>query len=195
MADMRSDRVCLGVVTGAHGVRGLVRVKPFTEAPEGVAAYGPVETEDGARSYAIEALSMAKDLVICRLRGIVDRDAAAALRGTMLYVPRERLPEADEEDEGWYYTDLIGLQAVGPDGRDYGRVAGVENFGAGDLLEITLPDGARSVMMGFTAANVLEVDVSGGRIVIDPPIGTFDEGEAAGVRDGTPEGGEAEQDG
>lgn len=176
MAEASQRKVCLGVVAGAHGVRGLVRVKPFTEAPDGVAAYGPVETADGARRFAIEAKGMVKELVLCRLGGIDDRDAAEALRGTELYVPRDRLPPADG-DEGWYRADLVGLSVVGADGRDYGRVVSVENFGAGDLLEIAPAGGGETVLMGFTEANVPEVDIAGGRVVIDPPIGTFDGGD------------------
>ncbi len=176
MAEASQRKVCLGVVVGAHGVRGLVRVKPFTAAPDGVAAYGPVETADGARRFTIEAKGMVKELVLCRLAGIDDRDAAEALRGTELYVPRDRLPPAGD-DEGWYHADLVGLRAVGAGDRDYGRVVGVHNFGAGDLLEIAPVDGGATVLMGFTEANVPEVDIAGGRIVIDPPLGTFDGGD------------------
>jgi 16S rRNA processing protein RimM len=175
--------VCLGVVVGAHGVRGLVRVKSFTAEPESVAAYGPVETKDGARRFAIEAKGMVKDLVLCRLEGVSDRDAAEALRGTELYVPRERLPETDGEEEGWYHADLAGCQAVGRDGTVYGRIVGVQNFGAGDLLDIAPEAGGETVLMGFTDENVLEVDIAGRRIVIDPPIGTFGEGNGAGEGD------------
>ena len=175
--------VCLGVVVGAHGVRGLVRVKSFTEHPESVAAYGPVETRDGTRRFVIEAKGMVKDLVLCRLEGIADRDAADALRGTELHVPRERLPETDGDEEGWYHADLAGCQAVGSDGRVYGRVVGVQNFGAGDLLEIAPEAGGETVLMGFTGENVVEVDIEGRRIVIDPPLGTFEDGEGAGEGD------------
>lgn len=172
-AEAADARVCLGVVTGAHGVRGLVKVKAFTELPEGVAAYGPVETKDGSRRFAIEAKGMIKDLVLCRLEGIDDRDTAEALRGTELYVPRERLPEPDEDEEGWYHADLVELRVVGEDGRAYGHVAAVLNFGAGDLLEIAPEGGGETVLMGFTVDNVRLVDTEGGRIVIDPPVGTF----------------------
>ncbi len=178
MGDGERKPVCVGVVTGAHGVRGLVRVKPFTGEPEAVAAYGPVTTKDGRRRFAIETKGMAKDLVICRLAGIADRDAAAALRGTELDVPRERLPETDEDEEGWYHADLVGLRAVGADGTAYGRIAAVQNFGAGGLLEIAPEGGGETVLMAFTDENVPEVDIEGGRIVIDPPLGTF--GEEAG---------------
>ena len=178
--------VCLGVVVGAHGVRGLVKVKSFTEEPGSVAAYGPVETKDGARRFAVEAKGLVKDLVLCRREGIADRDAAEALRGTELHVPRERLPETEGEEEGWYHADLAGCQAVGADGRVYGRVVGVQNFGAGDLLDIAPEAGGETVLMGFTDENVLEVDIHGRRIVIDPPLGTFDDGDdggGAGERD------------
>lgn len=182
MADSQQKRVCLGVVVGVHGVRGLVKVKPFTEEPEAVAAYGPVETKDGHRRFRIEAMGRAKGVVICRLEGVGDRDKAEAMRGTELYVDRARLPETDE-DEGWYHTDLIGLEAVGADGRVYGQVVGVENFGAGDLLEIKRPEGGPTVFLPFTEENVPEVGIEAGRIVIDPPHGIFD----AGLFDGGPE--------
>jgi 16S rRNA processing protein RimM len=169
-----ASRVCLGVVVGAHGVRGLVRVKPFTADPQAVAAYGPVETKDGTRRFRIETAGMAKDAVICKLEGVGDRDKAEAMRGTELYVDRARLPEVDEE-EGFYHADLIGLQAVGADGRDYGRVVGVENFGAGDLLEIVRPEGGPTVLVPFTDENVPIVEIEAGRLILDPPDGLFEE--------------------
>ena len=176
--DARQKRICLGVVVGAHGVRGLVRVKPYTAEPEAVAAYGPVETKDGKRRFAIAVTGHAKGTVICRLEGVPDRDGAEALRGTELYVDRERLPQSD--DEGWYHADLVGLQAVGTDGRAYGRVVGVENFGAGDLLEIERPEGGATGLLPFTGDNVPSVEIEAGRVVIDPPGGLFDEGSADG---------------
>ncbi|NIJ41286.1 16S rRNA processing protein RimM [Parvibaculum indicum] len=175
---MSTDKkVCLGVVAGAHGVRGQVRVKFFTEAPDGVAAYGPVETKDGSRSFGIVFKGVAKGLALCALEGVTDRDEAEALRGTELYVSRERLPEPDEDEDGWYYADLVGLAVIGVDGTRYGRVAAIQNFGAGDLLEISPEGGGATVLMPFTAENAPEVDIEGGKIVIDPPIGTFGDEE------------------
>jgi len=171
-----ASRICLGVVIGAHGVRGLVRVKPFTQEPQAVAAYGPVETKDGARRFRIEMAGMAKDAVICKLEGVSDRDKAEALRGTELYVDRACLPEVDEEEDGFYHADLIGLQAAGIDGRAYGRVVGVENFGAGDLIEIERPEGGPTVLVPFTDANVPSVEIEAGRLILDPPDGLFEDG-------------------
>ena len=177
VAGPEKARVCLGVVVGAHGVRGLVRVKPFTEDPDGVAAYGPVETADGKRRFKIKVTGATKGVVICQLEGVTDRDMAEALRGTELYVDRAMLPEVDEE-EGYYQADLIGLQAIGADDRLYGRVVAVQNFGAGDLLEIARPEGGPTVLVPFTDDNVPEVDLEGGRLTLDPPEGLFDEGGA-----------------
>lgn len=174
MAGTQQKRVCLGVIVGAHGVRGLVRVKPFTEEPEGLAAYGPVETKDGSRRFGIEVTGLAKGTVICRLEGVGDRDEAERLRGTELYVDRARLPEAGDEDV-WYHADLIGLAAIGKDGRDFGKVVAVQNFGAGDLLEIERPEGGPTVYLPFTGENVPVIEPEAGRLVIDPPGGLFDE--------------------
>lgn len=177
MSPARPDasRVCLGVVIGAHGVRGLVRVKSFTQEPQAVAAYGPVETKDGGQRFRIEAAGMAKDAVICKLEGVSDRDKAEAMRGAELYVDRARLPETDEED-GFYYADLIGLQAVGLDGHVYGRVVGVENFGASDLIEIERPEGGPTVLVPFTDENAPSVEIEAGRLILDPLDGLFEDG-------------------
>lgn len=170
MTRAKTEKVSLGVVLGAHGVRGIVRVKPFTEEPSGVGAYGPVETKDGRR-FKIEALNLLKDAVLCRLEGVSDRDAAEAMRGTELFVSRDRLPDIDVDEEGWYIADLIGLKAYDLSGVLVGEVSAVENFGAGDLLEIRLADGHESHFLSFTDANVPEVDLAQGRVVIDPPEG------------------------
>lgn len=163
-----ADRVCLGAVTGAHGVRGLVKVKPFTENPDDVAAYGPVEDEPGGRRFALAVTGRQKDAVIVRVDGVTDRDAAEALRGTRFYVARSALPEpADGE---FYHADLIGLAVVTAGGETLGRVTAMHDFGAGDLIEYVGADG-KPRMLPFTEAAVPEVDIAGGRIVVDPPEG------------------------
>jgi len=162
-----SDLVCLGVMVGAHGVRGLVKVKSFTEVPEDVAAYGPVCDEAGGRRWSLEVAGRAKGVVLMRVPGISDRDQAQALHGTRLFVERSALPTLDEE-EVFYHADLIGLRAEDAAGRDLGRVEAVENFGAGDLLEIVDPEG-RSQMLPFTRAVVPQVDLAAGRVVVLQP--------------------------
>ena len=159
-------RVCVAQFGAPHGVRGEVRLKPFTADPMAVARYGVLESEDGARRFEILALRPAKDMLIARLKGVADRDAAEALRHQRLYVARDRLPAADADE--FYHADLIGLVAVAPDGRALGAVVAVPNFGAGDLLEIA-PPGAASLLVPFTKAVVTEIDLAGGRIVVDAP--------------------------
>lgn len=163
-----AERVCLGAITGAHGVRGLVKVKPFTENPDDVAAYGPVEDERANRRFTLTVTGRHKDTVIVRVDGVADRDAADALRGTRLYVDRAALPEP--EDGAFYHADLIGLAVVSKTGEALGRVTAVYDFGAGDLVEYAGPDG-KTRMLPFTEAAVPEVDIAGGRLVVDPPEG------------------------
>lgn len=165
------ERVCLGAVTGAHGVRGLVKVKPFTESPDDVAAYGPLEDERGERRFTLAVEGHHKDTVIVRVAGVADRDAAEALRGTRLYVARSALPEPGEGE--YYHADLIGLALVTVGGAPLGTVTAIYDFGAGDLIEYVGADG-KPHMLPFTEAAVPEVDIAGGRIVADPPEGLLE---------------------
>ncbi len=171
MTAEREQRVLMGVITGAHGVRGLVRVKSFTAEPDDIAAYGPLEDERGERSFRLERVGAAKGVLLVRLDGIGDRNAAEALRGVRLYLPRAALPEPGEDE--YYHADLIGLAVVLRNGEVLGRVRAVHDYGAGDSLEVERPDGG-VVIVPFTAAIVPEVDIKGGRLVVEPPPGLLD---------------------
>jgi 16S rRNA processing protein RimM len=162
------ERVCVAQIGAAHGLRGEVRVHAFTEDAMAIAAYGPLETEDGARLLQIDALRPAKDHLVARFKGVADRDQAEGLRNLKLYVAREKLP-APAQSETFYHADLIGLAAKTDDGRDFGSVVGVHNFGAGDLLEIRPAAGGRTLLLPFTQAVVPQVDVAGGFVVVNPP--------------------------
>ena len=164
-------RVCLGQIGAAHGVRGEVRLRSFTSDPAAIAAYGPLETEDG-RVLEIEKLRPAKDHFVARLSGISDRDAASALTNAKLYVPRERLPQTEDPDE-FYHADLIGLAAVDRAGKTLGAVVAIHNFGAGDLIEVRPQTGGNTELVPFDTVHVPEVDIASGKIVIDPPDGLF----------------------
>jgi len=164
-------RVCLGQIGAAHGVRGEVRLHSFTAEPGAITDYGPLEAEDG-RVFEIEAMRTAKDHFVVRIKGVRDRDAAAALTNTKLYVPRERLPQTDEPDE-FYHADLIGLAVVNRTGDALGTIVAVHNFGAGDLLEVRHGANGRTELVPFDTTHVPDVDVSAGRVVIDPPHGLF----------------------
>lgn len=163
----QSNMVLLGRIAGAHGVRGEVKINSFTAAPEDIAVYGTL-TDDAHRSFNIERLRLIKGTAVsAQLAGITGRTEAEALSGVALYVPRDRLPEPEEDE--WYYEDLIGLDAISADGRTIGFVVAVQNFGAGDLLEIRPSDGGPSWFLPFSLASVPVVDVKAGHVVIDPP--------------------------
>jgi 16S rRNA processing protein RimM len=164
-------RVCVGIIAGAHGVRGAIRVKSFTAEPQDVARYGPLEDESGERRFSLRLVGSAKGVVIARLAGIADRDRAEGLRGLRLYLARAALPATAAEE--YYHADLIGLDAALADGTPLGQVRAVHDFGAGDTLEIARPDGPPA-MVPFTRAIVPIVDLAGGRLVLDPPPGLID---------------------
>jgi len=170
-----AKRVCLGVVTGPHGVQGAVRIKSFTEAAEDVARYGPLADETGGRRFELRLIGAGKGVVIARLAGVEDRNQAEALRGLRLYLPRSALPQTDADE--YYHADLLGLEAVLGDGTPVGRVRAIHDFGAGDTLELTRP-GAPPVMVPFTRAIVPIVEPAAGRLVLDPPPGLLDENKA-----------------
>ena len=135
-----------------------------------IAAYGPLSDETGRKTYRVEALSAVKGAVLARIEGVADRTAAEALRGLRLYVERSALPVTAERE--WYEADLIGLSAVGRDGRDWGKVLAFHDFGAGLAMEITGGEASRSsVMLPFTDEAVPEIDVEGGKVMVDPPAG------------------------
>lgn len=175
-------RVCVGAIAAAHGIKGEVKIKTFTADPLSVAAYGPVSDETGARSFRLSHVrapggAAGESVVLARLEGVTDRNAAEALRGLRLYVSRDVLPEPEADE--FYHHDLIGLTAVLVTGEKLGTVEAVHNFGAGDLLEVSR-DGKSSVMVPFTNAVVPTVDLKAGKVVIDPPEGLFDEGPVNG---------------
>jgi 16S rRNA processing protein RimM len=161
------DLVLLGRISGAHGIRGDVKITSFTAVPEDIAAYGPL-TDGKGSNFTIERLRPLKGMgIAAQLRGIADRNAAEALKGVELYVARSKLPEPDEDE--WYYSDLVGLAAVNGDGDTVGEVVAVQDFGAGDLLEIRQPGERHTLLLPFTRASVPVVDVKAGRVVIVPP--------------------------
>jgi 16S rRNA processing protein RimM len=163
-----TERIRVARIGAAHGVRGEVKLWPFTQDPMAVASYGTLESEDGARRFDIESLRLVRDFLVARLAGVADRDAADALRNLDLFVPRERLPEIEEANT-FYYADLVGLSAVTADGATLGTVTDVHNFGAGDIIEIAPADGGAPLMLSFTEAAVPKVDLQAKQIVVVPP--------------------------
>jgi 16S rRNA processing protein RimM len=171
-----SSRICLGVVTAPHGVRGAVRIKSFAAEPRDIAGYGPLEDETGGARFALTLIGEGKGVLLARLSGVEDRDRAEALRGLRLYLPREKLPQTAADE--YYHADLIGLAAELFDGTRVGEVRAIHDFGAGDTLEIARAD-APTVLVPFTKSAVPVVDIERGRLVLDPPPGILDEAGAA----------------
>jgi len=156
----------LGAIAGAHGIRGEVRIKSFTATPAKIGSYGPLADESGNRTFKVKVRGEVRGLIIAKLDGITDRNAAEALKGLRLYVDRAQLPKPKRGE--WYLADLIGLRAERTDGTAMGTVKSVQNYGAGDIVEVETAPG-RTEFLPFTKRVVPVVDVEGGRIVIDPP--------------------------
>jgi 16S rRNA processing protein RimM len=174
--EQQGRRICVGQIAGARGLKGEFFVRTFTADPSGLAKYGPLSNEAGDRLLRISVAGVTKNGLVVRAEGIEDRSAAEALRGMRLYVSRDVLPPAAEDE--FYHADLIGLKvdisgAGDLPSRGLGRVTAVHDFGAGPVLEIDQP-GSPSFMVPFTKAAVPEVDLAGGRIMIAPMPGLLD---------------------
>jgi len=176
--------VLMGTVGAAQGIRGEVRVKSHTEDPMAIGSYNRLFTADG-RDLEILDIRPAKNVVVIRFLGVNDRNAAEALRGEDLFVERESLPDDDLEEDEFFYADLEGLEAIDGEGRIYGVVSGIFDFGGGDLLELKAA-GMRPTLIPFTEAAVLEIDLTAGVIVVDPvAAGLLDEAGSAGPGPGS----------
>lgn len=173
---MAPERVCVGKIGAAHGVRGEVRLFAYTEDPLAIRSYGELEDESGARRFEIASARQGSGHLVVRFKGIGDRNAAEKLTHIELYVPRSRLPKQKAKGV-FYHADLIGLRVETRDGEELGTVIAVQNFGAGDLLDVQPVKGGTSVLVPFIDEYVPAVDVEAGRIVADPPIGLFEDGD------------------
>ncbi|MGQ4273662.1 ribosome maturation factor RimM [Terrihabitans sp. B22-R8] len=185
---MAPARILVGVFGAPHGVRGEIRVKAYTADPLSLKGYSPLESEDGKRFFTLTTARLQGDMVVARVDGVADRDAAAALTNICLYMPRERLPAVDEDEDEFYQADLIGLRAEDEHGTPIGKIAAIVDFGAGDVLEIAL-EKRPSAYLPFTRDFVPSVDVPQGRVVIAPPGDWLDEGKEERERESDQEAG------
>lgn len=159
--------ICVAQFGAAHGVRGEIALRSFTEQPADFSRYGALSTKDGARAFEITNLRTAKDHFIVRVAGIDDRNAAEALRNVELYVARDKLPPPSDDE--FYHADLIGLAAATSDGVALGTVSAIYNFGAGDMIEIR-PAAGDALLVPFTRTVVPAIDFAARRITVDPPV-------------------------
>ncbi|KQT65932.1 MULTISPECIES: ribosome maturation factor RimM [unclassified Aureimonas] len=189
-----ADPVLLGVVGGAHGIKGEVRIRSFTADPTDIGAYGPLVDAKGNR-YTIRSARVQKTVVVAAIAEVRDRNHAERLNGTELFVDRSMLPDEDDED-AFFQTDLVGLSAVSVTGEPIGTVIAIHDFGAGDVVEIR-PERGATVMIPFSEAAVPEIDIEAGSMTVEPVAAGLAETvgdqaeEAAGLAEpgaGEPEG-------
>lgn len=169
MPEKKTDQtslVLMGVFGAAVGLKGEIRLKSYTDDPAAIAGYSPLMARDG-RLFTITDVREANEVVVVRVKGVSDRNAAEALTNIELFVPRDRLGETEDEDE-FFHADLIGLRAETAAGAVIGTVAALYDFGAGDMIEVR-PLRGKPLVYPFTRAVVPVVDLSGGRIVVAPP--------------------------
>lgn len=163
-----SNKLCIGMIAGAHGVRGLVRLRSFTEAPEAIADYSPITDSRGERVFKIELLHVAKDCYVAQIDGVTTPEQADELRGTKLFVERDALPQLAARE--YYEADLQGMTARDADGKTYGKILALHDHGAGAFLEIGT-NKKDSFMLPFHDDYVPEIDGARGEVVVVVPEG------------------------
>ena len=162
------QKILVGVIVGAQGIKGQVRVRSFTENPEALAKYKPLTDKNGQREFKLKVTGEARDALVASIAGVTDRNAAEALKGTELYAPRSALPKLKRGE--FYAADLAGLVAKDAEGALQGKVIALHDQGAGSYLEIA-PVKGKNFMLPFRDAFVPEIDVAAGFLVIDVPDG------------------------
>lgn len=166
---MPKDRILVGQFGAAHGIRGEVRLKSFTQDPAAIGSYKGLADAGGTRRFEIESLRLLKgDLFVARVKGIATRAAAEALTNVGIFIARTALPPPAEEDE-FYHADLIGLTAQTENGETVGTVSAILNFGGGDILEIAPPEGGESLLLPFTKEAVPVIDIAAGIVRVALP--------------------------
>jgi len=165
------DMVLVGVIAGAHGIKGEVKLKSFTSEPLSIGRYGPLQTASG-QQFEITKLKAAKDDFIASLKGVSDRNEAETLKGVELFVFREKLPKLKALET--YAHDLMGLDVVLDNGSKLGKLVAMPNYGAGDLLEVAVEGNAETVLIPFTNAFVPQDDFTNGKITVKLPEGYLD---------------------
>lgn len=169
VAKSENPLVCVAACAGAFGVKGEVKIKSFSDDPKACLTYGPMKDKNGKTILTVKSSRMVKNAIAARCNEVETREQAEALKSTKLYVHRSDLPEPDEDE--FYHEDLFGLSAETEDGKVWGLIKAVQNFGAGDMLEIAGgkdEDGEKikPFFHGFTKIAVPTIDIKGGRVVI-----------------------------
>ncbi|MEP7173883.1 MAG: ribosome maturation factor RimM [Aestuariivirga sp.] len=168
------DQVLVGVIVGAHGIKGEVKLKSFTSDPLSIGRYGPLQSTSG-KQFEIIKLKAAKDEFIASLKNVNNRNEAETFKGVELFVSREKLPKLKTHEA--YAHDLMGLDVVLENGSKLGKLVDMPNYGAGDLLEVAVEGNSETILIPFTNAFVPQDDFSTGKIIVNLPEGYLDEAE------------------
>ncbi len=158
--------VCLGEIMAPHGIKGALRVRSFTTVPADLVAYGALSDASDQRRFTLTLIGESRGALIARVDGVEDRNAAEALKGVRLHVPRAALPAP--EPESYYHADLIGLRVVDKAGQAIGTVRAILDLPAGAVIEIETLTGGE-LLLAFTDATVPTIDLAAGLMVVDPP--------------------------
>ena len=166
-----STRVLVGVIVGAHGIKGEVKLKSFTSNPSSIGRYGPLQNAAG-QIFEITKLKPARDDFIATLKGVTTRNQSELLHGLELFVAREKLPKLHGSET--YAHDLMGSDVLLQDGSIFGKLIAMPNYGAGDLLEVEVPGRAETVLIPFTSHFVPQSEFTSGQIKVVLPEGYLD---------------------
>ncbi len=168
-ASRAQDLVLVARFGAPHGVKGAIRLKSFTADPLAVEDYSPLCDASGMRLFTLTSARPAGEVLVVTVKEFSSRDDAEKVVNLDLYIPRDRLPEPDDEDE-FLHADLIHLRVESRTGELIGRVEAIFNFGAGDILDVSRP-GKKNVMIPFVKAIIPTIDLAGGKMICDPPKG------------------------
>ena len=160
------SKVCIGQIVNVHGVKGVVKIQPYLTNPMGIGRFGPLTDKDGHQSFEVSVQGRKGDFVLASIKGIHDRTMAEKLKGQMLYIDRSQLPV---QTDGYYYCDLIGMRVL-ENGEPFGTVVSVQNYGAGDILEVKTVKG-RTFAFDFSKATFPRIDTVSGDMDIVLPDG------------------------
>lgn len=166
-----TNKLCVGMITKAHGIKGYVCVHSYCETPSDIFDYQPLTNSTGTQQFKLKSVGTVRGMFVASVNGITDRNDAEMLAKTELYINRDQLPEMDEDDT-FYVSDLVGLTVVSETTVVLGKIVAVENFGAGDILECKSDD-YKTFMIPFTDDAIVTVDMENELVVISNMAESF----------------------
>lgn len=161
-----SEMICLGTITKPHGIKGHVCINSYCDNPEDIFSYAPLTNIQGTESYVLRKIGVVRDLFIAEVEGVTSRNAAELLAKTNLYISKDQLPMLEAEDDDMFYvSDLVGLHIFNAANVEIGKIVGVDNYGAGDVLDCRTSD-HEVFMLPFSHDVVTDVDIEQQRVIV-----------------------------